>query len=183
MKGVSTMKNAAIITRKTVSVLLCLVLLLTVNLSLFSSAQAESVYANYVTFNVLLYENIVLDKFCIVVYLDGQVVDLIDQGDMLTFGAYLTEGIHELTFAHGGFGSKTRTWKIGYLQDGCTVSCELQTHNNNTEIRKGTVSDANGKKIDVSQYRDGAWLSTGVDLAGKALLVYAQMALRGSSSK
>ena len=166
----TTMKVSTL--KRIVTLFLTLVLVFSMNLFTIQTALAEE-EGYSVTFQISLHKNWIKSKYGVTVYLDGVVVEHIKQGDMITFGARLTDGWHELTFVPGKSSADVRTWKIGYLQDGCTVSCTLQTHRKDIEIRQSSIKDRYGNNfVSSSSNRDADTAGKVLDLAGKAIILY-----------
>ncbi len=164
MTNTSTAKRIA-------TILLTLVLLFSMNLFVIRTARAEgTTYTAY--FQIDIHRNCIKSKYGVTIYLDGVVVEHVKHGDMITFGATLTDGWHELTFVPGKSKAETRTWKIGYLQEGAVVTCTLKTHSKDIEILKSDITDAAGNHITFSQDRDKDTMGTVVDIAGKALAIW-----------
>ena len=70
-----------------------------------------------------------------------------EQGDILTFGAYMTDDrTHELRFDPDKEGVPDRCWTISNLQHGSVITCEIQAKHNQVKIRKHSVS-LNGQVI------------------------------------
>ena len=164
------MKNQHTAAQRILSVLLMLVIILAAGITLSPEVLAEEENTSTATFSVWLRQNIILDQFCVAVYLDGKAVGFLDQGDAMTFQACLTDGIHELTFMHGGDGIDDTTLILGGIRDNWHVEIELQTHARSIEIREQRISDATGQKVDRSQCRDKDWLTAGCSLVEQGFI-------------
>ena len=119
--------------KRIAAVLLCL-LLITVSFSAFAEGKQPKVI--YSTFNVTLHHNINLSRYGVTVYFDGIQVARLEQGDIATFGAYMTDDrVHEIRFVPDKAGVPDRVWTLSNLQHGTALVCEIQTKRNQVKVR------------------------------------------------
>ncbi len=159
--------------KRIAALILTFMLVFTMNLFTIRTARAEETFD--ATFQISVHQNWIKSRYGVTIYLDGVVVEHVKQGDMITFGARLTNGWHELTFVPGKSTAETRSWKIGYLRGGYVVTCTLQTHSKDIEIRETNLTDGSGNKVTFSQSRDGDLIGKVVDVAGKAVVTYVKI--------
>ena len=133
------MKN---ISRKIIALLFCLILA-TVQVA----ALADDSHAFYATFSITLRSNWVLSQYGVTVYLDGNEVGHLGQGDAMTFGAYMSDGCaHELRIVADKAGVPDRIWTISNLQHGSVLTVELQAKSSQVKIRSYELS-VNGESL------------------------------------
>ena len=120
-------------TRKILALLFCLILAV----SQFTAAQAESgAHAYYSTFSITLHNNIMLSRYGVTVYLDDQKVAHLEQGDLLTFGAWMADDRpHELRIVADESGIPDRVFTLTDLRNGSVLTVEIQSKHNQIKVR------------------------------------------------
>ena len=130
--------------KRIIALLFCLIL---AGVQFGSVADTGGVHVFYSTFNVTFHRNHLLSQYGVTVYFDGIEVKHLNQGDILTFGAYMTDDrTHELRFDPDKEGVPDRCWTISNLQHGSVLTCEIQAKNKQVKIRKHSLS-LNGQVI------------------------------------
>ncbi len=130
--------------KRIVALLFCMILVTT---SLH--ALAEDVGPNVIaaTFNVTLHHNARLSRYGVTVYFDGIEAGHLDQGDVTTFVACMTDDRpHVLRFDPDKDGVPDRVWTLSNLQHGSTLTCEIQTKRNQVKILSQDLS-VNGLSV------------------------------------
>lgn len=129
--------------KKIVSIV-TLALVLALTLSLFAPAFAASA-TRTVTFNLALRQNTLWALYGVDVYLDGQKIVHLDQGDLRTVTAALSDGQH--SFEVRGTGSDySYNYTVGYMNsllDGDVMNITLQTHEYWIEFKSATRNGTN----------------------------------------
>lgn len=126
------------IRRKIITVLFLLMMVMT---WIFPVALADNVHVFYATFNISMHTNKILSRYGVTVYLDGVYVAHMEQGDLTTFGAYMTDDKpHVLTLDPDKEGVPDRTWTISNLQHGSVLTAEIQTKRNQVKIRSYSLN-------------------------------------------
>ena len=134
--------------KKIVAVLFC-VILVTCQIAVIAEAKAEdeNVHVIYGTFSINLHHNVAFSCYGVTVYLDGIEVAHLEQGDIVTFGAYMTDDqAHVLTLDPDKYGVADRTWTISNLQHGSVLTAEIQTKRNQVKVRKYELT-VNGEGV------------------------------------
>ena len=112
-------------TKKITALLLCLILAV-VQAACF--AETGSVIRS--TISITLHHNIMLSCYGVTVYFDGVKVGHLDQGDMLTFDAYMADNqAHELRFVADDPDVPDRVWSYNLSVNGesvCGVSADME---------------------------------------------------------
>ena len=129
-------------TKKITALLLCLILAV-VQAACF--AETGSVIRS--TISITLHHNIMLSCYGVTVYFDGVKVGHLDQGDMLTFDAYMADNqVHELRFVADDPDVPDRVWTLSNLQHGSALTCEIQAKHNQIKVRSYNLS-VNGESV------------------------------------
>lgn len=134
--------------KKIIAVLFCIILV-TFQIASIAEVKAEDedVHAIYGTFSISLHHNIALSRYGVTVYLDGIEVAHLDQGDIVTFGAYMADNqSHVLTMDPDKYGVPDRTWTISNLEHGSVLTAEIQTKRNQVKVRRYDLS-VNGTEL------------------------------------
>lgn len=130
--------------RKIVALLFCMILV-TTHFTALADTNDPNVF--YSTFNVTLHQNAAFSKYGVTVYFDDIEVAYLNQGDVLTFGAYMTDDqAHVLRFDPDKKGVSDRIWTISNLQNGSSLTCEIQTKRNQVKIKSQSLNQ-NGQTI------------------------------------
>lgn len=130
--------------KKIVALLFC-IMLITIQITVFADSNGTN--AIYSTFNVELHRNRVFSQYGVTVYFDGIQVTHLDQGDILTFGAYMADNrAHVLKFDPDKEGVPDRIWTISNLQHGSVITCEIQSKFNQVKIMSQSLSQ-NGQSL------------------------------------
>ena len=112
---------------------------------LIPAAQADS--GSYVTFHMNVRKNWMLSKYKVFVYLDNQMIGMMDQGDAMTFGAWLTSGMHTLRIEPAKSGAQACTWTLGALQSGTVITCTVHTKRKKVTLDDARVTLPDGKNV------------------------------------
>ncbi|MBR4459422.1 MAG: hypothetical protein IKS31_10745 [Clostridia bacterium] len=129
--------------------LLFCVIIITVQIP--ALAENNDAHVFFATFDISLRHNIIKSKYAVTVYLDGVKVDRMEQGDILTFGAYMSDGTtHELRFVADKKGVPDRVWTLGSLVPGSVLTCKLTAKHNQVKITSHTLSVNNQTIVSVS---------------------------------
>ena len=127
--------------KKIIALLFCLILVVS------QTAVAEDANVIYSTINIRLRHNHMLSQYGVTVYIDDVEAAHLNQGDMITFGAYMKDNqTHELRFVADKYGVPDRVWTVGNLQQGSVLTCELQSKHNQVRVRQYDLS-VNGDTV------------------------------------
>lgn len=130
------------------SLLFCLILL-AAQIPAFAESREPDVF--YATFNISLRHNYIFSQYGVTVYLDDQKVAHMEQGDKLTFGAYMADDrMHTLRFDADKSGIQDRTWTIGNLQHGSVLTCDIRSKRDQIRIDKQDITLNGQGLLDVS---------------------------------
>ena len=128
--------------KKIVSLLFCLILIVTQ-----AAAVAENGNSSRTTFHITLHQNIMFSQYGVTVYIDGEKVAHLDQGDSITFNANAADGRdHKLIFVPDDSSVPNRVWNIGTFESGSTLKCEIQSKWDQVKIRSYNLS-VNGETV------------------------------------
>lgn len=123
------MKKAWIV----ITLIACLALV-TVLIVTFADTNNPNVICS--TFNVSVHHNALFSQYGVTIYFDDVEVAYLNQGDALTFKAYMeADQTHVLRFDPDKEGVPDRIWTISNLQNGSALTCELQTKRDQVEIK------------------------------------------------
>ncbi len=123
------MKN----TRRILSLTLLLVIL---TVALIPTALADSEAAVvYGMFHLRLRRNPIMAQYGVTIIFDGIEVGHTDQGEQITFGAYMLEDAsHELILRADKSGVPDYNWTIASVQNGTSFTCMIKTHRHYIDI-------------------------------------------------
>ena len=101
----------------------------------------------YSMFHLKLRRNTIMARYGLTVLFDGIEVGHLEQGEQITFGAYMREGeSHILLLRADEAGIPDHEWTIASMQNGTSFTCRLQTHRNYIDI-PDTLISVNGTTV------------------------------------
>ena len=109
--------------------------------------EAESPVSGTATFHIDLRRNSFFAKYSVDVYLDDEILATLQQGDLMTFSARMSEGIHVLRFVSCKDGSIARTWSLGDIPGETVIACTLQTHRKYIEVIDPQIITSTGVEV------------------------------------
>ena len=121
-----------------------MVMLISVSIIPAASAAGSDKWS-FATVQVSVEENYLCAKYDIDVYLDGEKIDTVRHGDLLTFDVLLTQDMHKLTFVPDSLLANAKTWSFSVTRNNYTIECELQTHVLYVEFNRNELRNGNSE--------------------------------------
>ena len=126
--------------KRILAIVMLLVLVMSVGIISAASADSADNWAS-ARINVSLEENLVCAKYDVAVYLDSELVCVLEPGDMMTFDYLLRNGQHQLKLVPDSLLADGRTWTFSVNQDSYTIDVNLQAHVCSLQYLKCTLSE------------------------------------------
>lgn len=105
----------------------------------------------YSMFHLKLRRNTIMARYGVTILFDGIEVGHVEQGEQITFGAYMHEGVsHFLLLRADDPDVPDHEWTISSVQNGTAFTCRIQTHRRYVDIPETLISVNGTTMISVS---------------------------------